>query len=336
MDYSFPGILQMAGQAGMEGYVPATAQNNMQGYGNYMNQLTNNNGQGGQGAGYQFNDPSFEAYQAEQMKAEQEEQERQATIANIKSQISELEQRIASNTSKLKEMLTGNAVADEIASIEGDKFGFRFNRSVNNDPTSLFRWAQGRKDTQNQMAQSMAANQANDERAIKNFANTVAMYQDMRLSEDTGSLEQQLNNVNGAIRDGKNLGADVSGLIEVKNKIENKLNGNGSTNGVSSEEGWVGTNKEKAGADAKNFLNGKHTSKEIQAYIDKNKSNIKDNNILTELNKAKDNAIRNEKAKAEEDNFQSWVSSQGYNWKQLNPMTQKALRNAYKRVNKGG
>lgn len=326
MDYSFPGILQMAGQAGMEGYVPATAQNNMQGYGNYMNQLTNNNGQGGQGAGYQFNDPSFDAYQAEQMKAEQEEQERQATIANIKLQISELEQRIASNTSKLKEMLTGNAVADKIASLEGDKFGFRFNRQVNNDPTSLFRWAQGRKDTQNQMAQSIAANKANDERAIKNFGNTVAMYQDMRLSEDTGSLEQQLNNVNGAIRDGKNLGADVSGLIEVKNKIENKLNGTGE---------YKGTTKEQTQAAAKDFLNSKPNSTSIKSFLDENGDKLTNEDKIN-LNMAYRDAVRKEKAKAEEDNFQSWVSSQGHNWKQLNPMTQKALRNAYKRVNKGG
>ena len=326
MDYSFPGILQMAGQAGMEGYVPATAQNNIQGYGNYMNQLTNNNGQGGQGAGYQFNDPSFEAYQAEQMKAEQAEQERQATIANIKSQISELEQRIATNTSKLKEMQTGNAVADEIASLEGDKFGFRFNRQMNNDPTSLFRWAQGRKDTQNQMAQSMAANKANDERAIKNFGNTVAMYQDMRLSEDTGSLEQQLNNVNGAIRDGKNLGADVSGLIEVKNKIENKLNGTGE---------YKGTTKEQTQAAAKDFLNSKPNSTSIKSFLDENGDKLTNEDKIN-LNTAYRDAVRKEKAKAEEDNFQSWVSSQGHNWKQLNPLAQKALRNAYKRVNKGG
>lgn len=326
MDYSFPGILQMAGQAGMEGYVPATAQNNMQGYGNYMTQLTNNNGQGGQGAGYQFNDPSFDAYQAEQMKAEQEEQERQATIANIKSQISELEQRIASNTSKLKEMQTGNAVADEIASLEGDKFGFRFNRQVNNDPTSLFRWAQGRKDTQNQMEQSMAANKANDERAIKNFGNTVAMYQDMRLSEDTGSLEQQLNNVNGAIRDGKNLGADVSGLIEVKNKIENKLNGTGE---------YKGTTKEQTQAAAKDFLNSKPNSTSIKSFLDENGDKLTNEDKIN-LNMAYREAVRKEKAKAEEDNFQSWVNAQGKNYKQLNPLAQKALRNAYKRVNKGG
>jgi hypothetical protein len=326
MDYSFPGILQMAGQAGMEGYVPATAQNNMQGYGNYMNQLTNNNGQGGQGAGYQFNDPSFEAYQAEQMKAEQDEQERQATIANIKSQISELEQRIASNTSKLKEMLTGNAVADEIASLEGDKFGFRFNRQVNNDPTSLFRWAQGRKDTQNQMAQSMAANNANDERAIKNFANTVSMYQDMRLSEDTGSLEQQLNNVNGAIRDGKNLGADVSGLIEVKNKIENKLNGTGE---------FKGTDKEQRQAATKDFLNSKPNSASIKSYLEENGDKLTNEDKIN-LNMAYREAASKEKAKAEENKFQSWVSAEGHNWKQLSPLAQKALRAAYKRINQGG
>ena len=47
-------------------------------------------------------------------------------------------------------------------------------------------------------------------------------------------------------------------------------------------------------------------------------------------------AVRKEKAKAEEDNFQSWVKTQGRNWKQLNPLAQKALRNAYKRLNNGG
>ena len=327
MDYSFPGILQMAGQAGMEGYVPATAQNNMQGYGNYMNQLTNNNGQGGQGAGYQFNDPSFEAYQAEQMKAEQEEQERQATIANIKSQISELEQRIASNTSKLKEMLTGNAVADEIASLEGDKFGFRFNRSVNNDPTSLFRWAQGRKDTQ-------AANKQINDEAKKNFANTVTMLKNKRITDDRGTLEMQLNSIDSSIRDGMNIGADVSELVQLKKVIEDKLEGRDSSG--TTEGNWSGTKKEQYRADVTDFLNKNPSSKEINDYRTKHIDDIEDSDTKIKLNQAYHEAVRKEKAKADEDNFQSWVSSQGHNWKQLNPMTQKALRNAYKRVNKGG
>lgn len=309
MDYSFPGILQMAGQAGMEGYVPATAQNNMQGYVNYMTQLTNNNGQGGQGAGYQFNDPSFDAYQAEQMKAEQEEQERQATIANIKSQISELEQRIASNTSKLKEMQTGNVVADEIASLEGDKFGFRFNRQVNNDPTSLFRWAQGRKDTQ-------AANKQNKDEAKKNFANTVTMLKNKRISDDRGNLEMQLNNIDSSIRDGMNLGADVSELVQLKKVIEDKLEGrdvSGTTEGK-----WAGTAKEQANADATDFLNQKPNSKQIKDYIDKNIGNIKDTNTQIKLRQAYYEALRKEKDKDEAKAFQDFRT----NYMKLNGLTE--------------
>lgn len=297
MDYSFPGILQMAGQAGMEGYVPATAQNNMQGYGNYMNQLTNNNGQGGQGVNYQFNDPSFEAYQAEQMKAEQEEQERQATIANIKSQISELEQRIASNTSKLKEMLTGNAVADEIASLEGDKFGFRFNRNVNNDPTSLFRWAQGRKDTQ-------AANKQINDEAKKNFANTVTMLKNKRITDDRGTLEMQLNSIDSSIRDGMNIGADVSELVQLKKVIEDKLEGRDSSG--STEGNWTGTSKEQAIAAATDFLNSKPNSQQIKEYLDKNTDSIKDNPTVIKLREAYHEAVRKEKAKAEAKAFQDF------------------------------
>lgn len=305
MDYSFPGILQTAGQVGMEGYVPATAQNNMQGYGNYMTQLTNNNGQGGQGAGYQFNDPSFEAYQAEQMKAEQAEQERQETIANIKSQISELEQRIATNTSKLKEMQTGNAVADEIASLEGDKFGFRFNRQMNNDPTSLFRWAQGRKDTQ-------AANKQIKDEAKKNFANTVTMLKNKRITDDRGNLEMQLNNIDSSIRDGMNIGADVSELVQLKKVIEDKLEGRDSSG--TTESKWSGTAKEQANADATDFLNQKPNSQQIKNYLDKYGDSITDNNTKIKLNEAYHEAVRKEKAKAEAKAFQDYRSQ----WQKAN------------------
>jgi hypothetical protein len=78
--------------------------------------------------------PQADAAAAAQAQAEQEAAAKEQQIADIESQISALEKRIAENTAKL-EKWTGNA--DQIAAIEA--------RKINSaDPTSIWRWKVGR------------------------------------------------------------------------------------------------------------------------------------------------------------------------------------------------
>lgn len=87
----------------------------------------------GQGAGYQFKDPEFDAYMQQQEKAVNEAAAKEQDIAKLKSDIKTIETRLAENKKKLQNW-TGNA--DKIAAIEARKI----NRQ---DPTSIWRWKAG-------------------------------------------------------------------------------------------------------------------------------------------------------------------------------------------------
>ena len=87
----------------------------------------------GQGAGYQFKDPEFDAYMQQQEKAANEASAKEQDIAKLKSDIKTIETRLAENKKKLQNW-TGNA--DKIAAIEARKI----NRQ---DPTSIWRWKAG-------------------------------------------------------------------------------------------------------------------------------------------------------------------------------------------------
>lgn len=94
----------------------------------------------GQGAGYQFKDPEFDAYMQQQEKAaneavakEQEMAAKEQEIAKLKSDIKTIETRLAENKSKLQKW-TGNT--DKIAAIEARKINQK-------DPTSIWRWKAG-------------------------------------------------------------------------------------------------------------------------------------------------------------------------------------------------
>lgn len=141
-DWSWNGILKQAAQQGMEGYRPGTPQA-PQGYVPYeatLNQrgLSNNMQTDNSvipGTTYQPDNFGNRQPQAvKQMEAEQqaaaEEAQRQSRIAEIETEIKEIESRIATNTAKLQNF-TGNT--DKIAALEARKINGQ-------DPTSIWRW----------------------------------------------------------------------------------------------------------------------------------------------------------------------------------------------------
>ena len=127
-DWSWNGILRQAAQQGMEGYNPnaANAAAQMQGYA--PTPVVDAGSQGGAVA-------RGNAMQVSQQQAMQEQAANQNAqrIEQIKAQIAEIEQRIATNTAKLQNF-TGNT--DQIAAIEARKINSQ-------DPTSIWRWKEG-------------------------------------------------------------------------------------------------------------------------------------------------------------------------------------------------
>ena len=99
----------------------------------------------GQGAGYQFKDPEFDAYMQQQEKAANEAAAKEQDIAKLKSDIKTIETRLAENKKKLQNW-TGNA--DKIAAIEARKINSQ-------DPTMIWRWKMGQDATKQQRAKDL-------------------------------------------------------------------------------------------------------------------------------------------------------------------------------------
>ncbi|MBQ5472446.1 MAG: hypothetical protein IIT58_10675 [Treponema sp.] len=140
-----------AASEAMAGYIPAEADPNnpyytqgipsenaaalMHGYTEeqpapYVGRTPENMNNAGQGEGYQFNDPEYDAYMKQQEQAEQEATAKQQKIDDIKSQIQTLETRIAENTKKLQGW---GGVANKVAALEARKINSQ-------DPTMVWRW----------------------------------------------------------------------------------------------------------------------------------------------------------------------------------------------------
>lgn len=140
-----------AASEAMAGYIPAEADPNnpyytqgipsenaaalMQGYTEeqpapYVGRTPENMNNVGQGEGYQFNDPEYDAYMKQQEQAEQEATAKQQKIDDIKSKIQTLETRIAENTKKLQGW---GGVANKVAALEARKINSQ-------DPTMVWRW----------------------------------------------------------------------------------------------------------------------------------------------------------------------------------------------------
>lgn len=170
-------------------------------------------------------------------------------IAQLEQQIAQVKERIARN----KRALSGKSYEDvnnQIAALEMKKINSQ-------DPSMIWRWQQQRQDTKNANA-NVKSNEA------AKFANTVDMWVNTRPAPTTEGIMQQISNINSAIRDGKNAGADVSKLVAKKEELENLVYG-GDNTGSSTNYG-VGTSPEQKTGELETVLATAKTSDELIAY----------------------------------------------------------------------
>lgn len=227
---------------------------------------------------------------------------REKKIGELESQISALEQSIAEKTSKLQNW-TGNA--DKIAAIEASKINA-------SDPTMIWRWNEARKDADRQAELNRIASKSREQidntTAQQKFQNTVDMLVNQRLDNSQEGREQQLKNIDAAIRDGRNINADVSRLIERKKFIEDKLDGVGE--GVGDFKS--GSRAENFKAATNDFLNSGKSWADLKKYYDENKDQMDDETVEKFREKMREQS-KIERSKFIEDQKKNFYESNGWN-----------------------
>lgn len=161
-----------------------------------------------------------------------------AKIAQLEQQIAQVKERIARN----KRALSGKSYEDvnnKLAALEMKKINSQ-------DPTMIWRWQQQRQDT-------LKANANTKTNAAEQFKNKVNMWKRTKPSNTTEGLEQQISNINAAILEGDNIGADVSELYVKMQELQNLLPG--------------GTASENTQADVDTIIKTAKTSDEITSVL---------------------------------------------------------------------
>ena len=241
--------------------------------------------------------------------------ERNAKIAQLESQIAMVKERIARN----ERALTGKSYDDannKIAALEMRKIN-------SSDPTTLWRWQQQRQDTKD-------ANDNTKAKAAEQFANTVDMWVNTRPAPTTEGIAQQISNINSAIRDGKNVGADVSRLVTKKTELESLIYGDDTPPADTGSKYVRGTESEKLKADVEDTIAAAKTSTEIAQYIKNNRASLNPEQI-NKLNAKQRELEKKEKAAANEREFIAWVEKQtGKKASSLSDRTRQTYRNAWK------
>lgn len=215
--------------------------------------------------------------------------------------------------------------ADKIAALEASKINSQ-------DPTMVWRWNEARKDADRQAELNRAASKAREEvdnkTAQEKFKNTVDMLVGQRTSTTPAGMEQQIRNIEATIRDGKNIGADVSMLEKRKNEIEDNLYGKGQPSG----EFNASNAPENLKATVQDFLNQKKTSKDIKKFIDEHQD--LDNEDRLKLNNAFRDAERIEKNKADAAAFNNFIKSRGYDPNTVSAKIKESLKRQWKNSKK--
>ena len=244
----------------------------------------------------------------------------EAKIAQLEQQIAMVKERIARN----ERALTGKSYDDvnnQIAALEMRKIN-------SSDPTTLWRWQQQRQDTKDANANTKA-------KAAEQFTNTVNMWKNTRLPEGTAAREQMISNLNAAIRDGRNVGGDVSDLLTLKAEWENKTYGNNkndSDNNTDDSPNYgVGSESEQLAGLLKTTLETAKTSTELEQFR-KDHPKLKAEQ-LTLIDTKIAELKKKEKANADEREFKAWVEKQtGKRASSLKDRTLKTYRNAWKKM----
>ena len=238
--------------------------------------------------------------------------ERNAKIAQLESQIAMVKERIARN----ERALTGKSYDDvnnKLAALEMRKIN-------SSDPTTLWRWQQQRQDTKD-------ANADTKTKAAEQFANTVDMWVNTRPAPTTEGIAQQISNINSAIRDGKNAGADVSRLVTKKQELEALIYG-GDNIGSSTNYG-AGTNKEQLSGLLKTTLTNAKNSSELITF--KNQHPELTPEQLSSVDTKIAELQKKEKANSESEKFEKWLKGRGYKngSKGLSPRILATLKRQY-------
>jgi len=236
-------------------------------------------------------------------------QAKEQQIADIESQISALEKRIAENKTKLQKW-TGNA--DQIAAIEARKINSQ-------DPTSIWRWKVDR-DEARRIAN--AQNKPNDVARANALieANNILDSMIINDSLDTPTKNAMLSK----LADVKtNLEKNGLPTKDVDKKIE-LLKGNGEQ-----------TTREQAKTDWKG-LKGKPdlTSKEIQTALDDKNMNW-DPDERKEAENLRDKLKKHEAATRDVKNMKNWLSTMGIDYSLLDSDEQKSWQEMWKAQKKG-
>jgi hypothetical protein len=249
----------------------------------------------------------MDAYEADQsaqaQSAQQAMDQKNQRIASLEAQIASLEKSIAEKTAQLQNW---SGVDNEIAAIEASKINVA-------DPTMIWRWNRGREDAaiQSQLNReaSERANGAVNYEAIAKFKNTSDMLVNTRPSTSTEGIEQQINNLSAAIRDGKNIGADTSALEQKKLDLE-KIIYPEEENVGDTGEFTGGTDTENLQASFTDFLNSKRSSKELEKY--KAEHRLTDDQKI-KINQAIATAKKREQNAADEADFKKFLKDRGLN-----------------------
>lgn len=236
-------------------------------------------------------------------------------IAQLEQQIAMVKERIARN----ERALTGKSYEDvnnKIAALEMRKINSQ-------DPTTIWRWQQQRQD-------ALDANANTAANAIEHFKNKVNMWKRTPASNTVEGIEQQISNLNSTIVEGENIGADVSELYLVLDKLEKAKSGDIDTDNTGSSSKYgAGTNKEQLAGLLKTKLTNAKTSAELTAFRNEHPE------LTPEQLSSVDTKIaelqKKEKATADEREFKAWVEKK--TGKKANYFSDRALqtyRNAWK------
>lgn len=208
-----------------------------------------------------FNDAQVYGFNKDEAVNELNQEIYNEQVAKLESQIAQVEERIARN----KSALSGKSYEDvnnKLAQLEMDKIGFRFNgQSKNNDPTSFWRWNQARVDTKE-------ANDLRKAEAKNKFGNEISKWENRQFDPKMTAMEvrQEIKNIENAIQEGKNIGADVSRLEKVRQSLLDRISGKGTT----AAEDWNG--------EFETFMtgvnNGVYTKEEIDNFAKENENRM--------------------------------------------------------------
>ena len=164
--------------------------------------------------------PQADAIAAAQAQAEQDAAAKKQQIADIESEIKEIEKRIATNTAKLQNF-SGNA--DKIAAIETRKI----NRQ---DPTSIWRWKAGMDFQKQSRKEDLARVEAEKQKTkdeqklhVQNKLDSYLPTMAVGLNTSPEQAQQFLNTLAGLETEASNYGINDPRIAEMKAKLSGDL-----------------------------------------------------------------------------------------------------------------